>query len=102
MEKLEEILQVEDTARTAVADAQVEAVKTVSDARASAAELLRTSREETRAVATARHEAVLEEARDAAASLKAAGEQELARVLAAAATRRDDAVGAVLEDLKGR
>jgi len=101
VEKLEKILHAEDTARTAAADARVEAMKIVGDARTQAAELARTSREETHLLASERREEILGDARDAAASLAAAGEQELAGLRATAADRHDAALSAVLTDVKG-
>ena len=101
VEKLEKVLHTEDAARTTVADAQSEAAKVVSDARARAAELLRASREKTKMLAAERREGILAEARDAAASLSETGEKELAEAVAVAAERRDAALAAVLEELKG-
>ncbi|MBN1192142.1 MAG: hypothetical protein JXA36_00400 [Coriobacteriia bacterium] len=102
MEKLEKILHAEDAARSETEDARRAAAAAISEARAKAAEVLRTGREKTRELASARRDELSAKAREEAVTLQETSNLNSRGVLEEADARRDGALVAVMQVLKGR
>ena len=101
MQKLEEILRAEETARHAVADAREQADALVRDAEAKARSLTETERSESARAAVATRETAVAGAQAAAAAIATDAASRLEADIAAARTRIPDAAQAALAKLLG-
>jgi vacuolar-type H+-ATPase subunit H len=102
VEKLEKILHAEDAARAAVDEARDTTLRTLSEARAKAADVLRSGREETGSLAAARYDEILAVAERERAAFAESAATRAADELKVAEKRADDALAAVLRVLKER
>ena len=101
MQKLEEILRAEETARHAVADAREKADALVRDTEAHARSLTETERSEAARAAVATHETAVAGAQAAAATIATDAASRLEVDIAAARRRIPDAAQAALAKLLG-
>jgi len=101
VEKLEKILQAEDDAHAALADARDAARVLLEEARARAAQIRVSVAEEARISAEAARAALLERARAEAAEVSLHAASEAGAVLAAAEARLPGAVDRALRQLVG-
>jgi vacuolar-type H+-ATPase subunit H len=101
VQKLEEILHAEDSARDALAEAR-EAAGTIEREAAAEAELARaSSKREATVQAAAEHETILSAAREQAEVITATGQRELEQLLRAAEARAGRATEIVARELTG-
>jgi vacuolar-type H+-ATPase subunit H len=101
MQKLEEILRVEEAARHAVLDARGAAEATVREAELQAQRIVEESRQATVLEAASLRDAALSEAHEQASSVRSEAEGSLERELQQARGRMDAAVAAALGELVG-
>lgn len=101
MQKLEEILKAEDTARHAVAEARERAKAVVKDAEASATELSASQRTRTLDEITAIEREVDQAAQEEAASIRERAASDLNDELARATGRMSDVVERIVAELAG-